>query len=60
MGVSCSPPIARVPQLSVINLVDVASTLTKKWSTRVYKPQGYYYTDITFIRVMLIKYYQNK
>ena len=40
MWVSCSPPIARVQQRLVVNLVDVPCTSNKRWITHECYPQG--------------------
>ena len=60
MWVSCSPPIARVRQRLVAELVVVHGTLTKKWTPpRILSLAVIIRQHYSFL-VMLIEYYQNR
>ena len=60
MWVSCSPPIARVQQRLVVELVDVHGTSTMKWTPPRRLPLGVIFRQHHSSRVMLIEYYQNR
>ena len=60
MWVSCSPPIARVQQRLVVELVDVHNTSTKKWTPPRILPVEAIFGKHHFSRVMLIEHYLNR
>ena len=58
--VSCSPPIARVQQRLVVELVDVHGASTMKWTPTRRLPLGVIFRQHHSSRVMVIEYYQNE